>query len=130
MDPVYLFNLASKQADWLTTRQTVLSRNVANANTPGYRAQDIEPFSAAMDKAALAMKATSNMHMGVGSDSMRPVQTRNDNKNGWGVFHSGNSVNLEEEMLKAGEISRQYSLNTSIVKSFHKFILSTTRGPG
>lgn len=130
MDPVYLFNLASKQSDWLATRQSVLTRNVANANTPGYRAQDIEPFSAAMDKTALSMTATSNMHMGVGSDNLRPVHTRNDMKNSWGVFYSGNSVNLEEEMLKAGEVSRQYSLNTSIVRSFHKFILSSARGPG
>lgn len=130
MDPVYLFDLASKQANWLTARQSVLTRNVANANTPGFRAQDIEPFSAMMEKTALSMTATSNMHLGVGGDHLSTARTRNDMKNGWGVFHSGNSVNLEEEMLKAGEVSRQYSLNTSIVKSFHKFILSSARGPG
>ncbi|MFT0893106.1 flagellar basal body rod protein FlgB [Pseudochelatococcus sp. G4_1912] len=130
MDPIFLFDLASKQANWLTSRQAVLSRNVANANTPGFRAQDIEPFSATMDKTALEMTATSSSHLGTSSDNLRTARPRNDTKNNWGVFHSGNSVNIEEEMLKAGEVSRQYSLNTSIVKSFHKFILTSARGPG
>lgn len=130
MDPVFLFGLASKQASWLTARQAVLARNVANANTPGFRAQDMEPFSATLDKTALELATTAPDHLSLRADQMRAAHPHSNRREGWGIYHSGNSVNVEEELLKAGEVSRQYSLNTSIVKSFHKFVLSSARGPG
>lgn len=128
MDPVFLFDLASKKANWLTTRQAVLSRNVANANTPGFRAQDIEPFSATLDKTALSLARTSADHLALQPDQMRAARpSPNNGRDGWGVYHSGNSVNIEEELLKAGEVSRQYGETTAILKSFHKFVLSSAR---
>lgn len=131
MDPVFLFDLASKKANWLTTRQAVLSRNVANASTPGFRAQDIEPFSAALDKTALSLVTTSKDHFPLRPDQARAARpTPASGKDGWGVYHSGNSVNIEEELLKAGEVSRQYGETTAIVKSFHKFVLSSARIQG
>ncbi len=30
--------------------------------------------------------------------------------------------------MKAGEIAREYSLNTSIVKAFHRMMLSVAKG--
>ena len=62
--PVYLFDLASRQAQWLAARQTTISGNVANANTPGYRARDVEPFADVLDKTKLAMAATNTGHIG------------------------------------------------------------------
>jgi flagellar basal-body rod protein FlgB len=41
--------------------------------------------------------------------------------------HSGNSVSLEQEMLKAGDINRDYSLNTAIVKSFHRMFMTSLK---
>jgi flagellar basal-body rod protein FlgB len=40
-----LFELMSGRARWLAERQAVLSRNVANADTPGFRALDLAPAS-------------------------------------------------------------------------------------
>ena len=34
MQPIQLFDLASRQAEWLTIRQQVVAGNIANANTP------------------------------------------------------------------------------------------------
>lgn len=131
MEPVYLFDLASKKSDWLATRQAVLARNVANANTPGFRAQDVEPFTATLDKTALSLARTTHDHFSLQPDQMRTARpSPNNGKDGWGVYHSGNSVNIEEELLKAGEVSRQYGLTTAVVKSFHKFVLSAVRTQG
>ena len=41
---VNLFELAAKQAQWLSVRQSAIAGNVANVNTPGYHALDVEPF--------------------------------------------------------------------------------------
>ena len=40
-----LFDLADRRLAYLQHRQQVLAQNVANANTPGYRARDLEPFA-------------------------------------------------------------------------------------
>jgi flagellar basal-body rod protein FlgB len=46
----------------------------------------------------------------------------------WSTVHSGNSVSIEQEMLKAGDVSRSYSLNTNLVKSFHRMLMTVTKG--
>jgi flagellar basal-body rod protein FlgB len=122
--PVYLFELASSHSRWLALRQATVSSNVANANTPGYRAQDIEAFGKIFDANAVPLAVTSPQHMTIGT-SLRPQNTRKENS--WEVVHSGNSVSLEQEMLKAGDINRDYSLNTAIIKSFHRMFMSSTK---
>ena len=49
MTPVYLFGLASRHAQWASLRQVAISGNVANANTPGYEALDVAPFTDVMN---------------------------------------------------------------------------------
>ena len=43
------------------------------------------------------------------------------------VLPSGNSVVLENELLKAGEIHRQFELNTAIVKAFHRMLMLSSK---
>ena len=59
MGPVYLFDIASSHAQWMSLRQAAISSNVANANTPGYKAQDIEPFNKLLDAKVVATTVTS-----------------------------------------------------------------------
>ena len=125
MGPVYLFDLASSHARWLSLRQATISSNVANANTPGYRAKDIEPFSKLLDAKVVSLAVTNPKHLATETASLRPQGTRKEDS--WEVFHSGNSVSLEQEMMKAGEINRDYSLDTAIVKSFHRMFMSSTK---
>jgi flagellar basal-body rod protein FlgB len=122
--PVYLFDVASSYAQWLSLRQAAISSNVANANTPGYKGQDIEPFNKLLDAKVVSMAVTSPKHITTGT-SLRAQGTRKEDS--WDVVHSGNSVSLEQEMLKAGDINRDYSLNTAIVKSFHRMFLNSTK---
>lgn len=123
--PVYLFDLASRQANWLAARQTTVSGNIANANTPGYRAKDVEPFVDVLDRTKLMMAATDSGH--IGFDVSRPESMKVKKADTWDTVYSKNSVSLEQEMIKAGEVDRQHSLNTSIVKAFHRMMMSTVR---
>ncbi len=41
---VPLFSLLRERMSWLNARQGVLSQNVANADAPGYHAQDLKPL--------------------------------------------------------------------------------------
>lgn len=124
MGPVYLFDVASSHAQWLSLRQAAISSNVANANTPGYQAKDIEPFSKLIDTKVVPMAVTNARHITTG-ETVRAQGTRKEDS--WDVVHSGNSVSLEQEMLKAGDINRDYSLDTAIVKSFHRMFMSSAK---
>jgi flagellar basal-body rod protein FlgB len=44
------------------------------------------------------------------------------------ILHSGNTVSLEKEMAKAGEVNRAFALNTNIVKAFHRMLMASTKG--
>ena len=46
----------------------------------------------------------------------------------WDVVHSGNSVVLEQELIKAGEVNRSFALNAGITKAFHRMLMSSARG--
>ncbi len=123
--PVYLFDLGSRQAQWLAARQTTIAGNVANANTPGYRARDVEPFADVLDKTKLTTAATDDGH--IGFTPSRAEASKVKKADSWDTVYSKNSVSLEQELIKSGEISRQHSLNTSIVKSFHRMLMSSVR---
>ncbi len=126
MEPVYLFDVAAQQSRWLAVRQNAVSQNIANANTPRYSAVDVEPFEAMVQKTRLTLAATTPGHMGLSSsDALSAKPKRSDS---WSTVHSGNSVSIEQEMLKAGEISKRYSLNTNLVKSFHRMLLTVSKG--
>jgi flagellar basal-body rod protein FlgB len=40
---ISLFKALSRKMAWLADRQEVLAQNIAEANTPGYKAKDIKP---------------------------------------------------------------------------------------
>lgn len=123
MQPIQLFELTSKQAHWLTVRQSVVAGNIANANTPGYATRDVAAFEAVLSETGARMAATHPGH--IREDAMRgAVHSGVDEVD---VQPSGNSVNLPDELSKTGEIKRMYELNTGMVKAFHRMMLMTVR---
>lgn len=125
MESIQLFSLASRQAEWLSVRQTVISGNIANANTPGFRAKDVAPFDAVLQNTQLPMKATNPLHFTNSTTESYMVEQKVNE--GSATQLSGNSVELADEMMKQGSIKRDYDLNAAVVKAFNKMILMTVR---
>ncbi|MDO9416066.1 flagellar basal body rod protein FlgB [Pararhizobium sp.] len=126
MQPIQLFDLASRQAQWLAVRQNVVSGNIANVNTPGYHAKDITPFKAVLETTSTRMATTNPAHFsdnGIYASEVRDAELQDST----GVQESGNTVGLSEELMKSGEIKRDYELSTGLVKSFHRMMLMTLR---
>ncbi|RQH06841.1 flagellar basal body rod protein FlgB [Bradyrhizobium sp. RP6] len=123
--PLYLFELASSQARYLELRQSTIATNVANANTPGFRARDVEPFNKVLDgmPVRLATRSPSHMQLSAAETDTRATAK----KDSWEVVHSGNSVSLEQEMIKGSDVNRDYSMNSAIVRSFHRMVLSSAK---
>lgn len=125
MQPIQLFALASRQAEWLSVRQEVVASNIANANTPKFNAKDVVPFDTQLQSVGMQMARTNSAHMemavaGGGKVAMMDAPLANE----IGMQESGNSVSLSTEMAKTGEIKRQYDLNTQLVRSFHNMMLT------
>ena len=126
MQPIQLFELASKQSHWLTVRQSVVAGNIANANTPGYATRDVAAFEAILDQTQPQARMAATQPGHIHEDAMRGA-ARSGTFGDVDVQPSGNSVNLPEEMSKTGEIKRMYELNTGMVKAFHRMMLMTVR---
>ncbi|MCC6204069.1 MAG: flagellar basal body rod protein FlgB [Hyphomicrobiales bacterium] len=126
MDAVNLFDLASQQSRWLSVRQTAVAGNIANANTPGYGAVEVEPFESVLNNSRVALISTNPGHL-AGNVSASGFKVEQEDTGG-ALMPSKNTVVLENELLKSGEIRRGFELNTAIVKAFHRFALMTMKG--
>jgi flagellar basal-body rod protein FlgB len=116
---------------WHQERQRVLAENVANSDTPNFKPRDlVEPkFDAAGSSAggpvgSLAMMRTSAGHI---NPPGAPDTFEQDRKVGFETRPAGNSVNLEDEMLKVSANQMDYAAVTSLYsRSLH--LLKTAIG--
>lgn len=112
-----LSSLKTKLA-WLNDRQAVLSRNIANASTPGYVPQDLtQPnFSAALAEASRGgFFATTNARHMRGrplADGAARVVDKPDSQ----TSPDGNRVVVEEQMMRVAETQLQYAEATGLYK--------------
>ena len=63
MSEVYLYKLAAQRTEWLNVRQSLIAGNVSNANTPGFQAQDLQPFSSVLDHTSITMASDNPGHI-------------------------------------------------------------------
>lgn len=126
MEPVHLFDLVSRNNKWLSVRQTAVAGNIANANTPGFKAVDTEPFEKVLSRMPLELAVTQPGHMTSPEIGIPVVDVRDEEA--WDVVHSGNTVVLEQELMKASEVNRSFALNSGITRAFHRMLLMSAKG--
>lgn len=119
-----LFDIAQRHRSWLALRQSVVAENIANANTPGYGAQKVTDFAAMLDVGAVKLGATHASHISA-TNGRDPAVAEEAEPSA--VTHSGNSVEVEKELLAAGEVRGGYALNVSVVKAFNRMLQTVTR---
>jgi flagellar basal-body rod protein FlgB len=112
MDDLAILRLADAVARHSATRHRIISDNIANADTPGYKAKDIEPFQAAYERAE-PMRATREGHLG-GSDKRR-FSARPDSAIG-AVSPNGNDVALGDQMVRATKAMGTHDRATTVYK--------------
>jgi flagellar basal-body rod protein FlgB len=118
---------------WHQERQRVLAENVSNSNTPNFKPRDlVEPKfegstgTVAGSGSSLPMMRTSTSHMTTAGTN--PTFEQNP-RTGFQTRPAGNSVNLEDQMLKTSANQMDYAAVTSLYsKSLH--LLKTAIGKG
>ncbi|APO88160.1 MULTISPECIES: FlgB family protein [Rhodobacterales] len=100
-----IFSMAGQVAAHAGARQAVTAQNIANADTPGYKAQSIAPFAKAYEEAGTPVRTTRAGHLSTGGlDAAFAISDRTTEQS-----PNGNSVSLEEEMVAAVDASREHN---------------------
>ena len=133
-----LFAMLRGRLGHLTERQKVISQNVANADTARYVGHDLKPFAfqaktAMGAQGAEVMAATAAGHMQPGGGSARAgasTKYKQVRAPGSETTLNGNSVVLEEEMIKMGEARMQYDAAIGFYQKSMNMLRLAARKPG
>lgn len=128
------FGLLRTRLDQLSERQRLISENIANASTPGYRPRDLDTsgFESALAAHAgaasgPAMMRTNAMHMTPGgSPTPAHVITRDDSE----TTIDGNAVVLEDQMARAAETRMQFETGIALYQKGLELVRLAARAPG
>lgn len=121
--------LMSKALDFQSQRHLLVSSNISNLDTPGYKAKDID-FKGALREAlggdGPGVARTHPGHIGPGKDTLYSLQPE--------VFEeadparsNGNNVNVDKEMTKLAENQIAYSATVQLMTKRVSTIRSAIR---
>jgi flagellar basal-body rod protein FlgB len=136
LDDIPVFATLKSRMNYLADRQQVIAQNVANSDTPGYTPRDMKPFTLPSHGAAsplalapVAATLTSPMHMApptppASNAADKPVDSPDSE-----TTLNGNSVVLEEEMIKMGQARTDYDAAVSFYEQSLALIQSAAKLP-
>jgi flagellar basal-body rod protein FlgB len=114
-----ILSMLRTRLQWAQERQRVLAENVANADTPSYRARDLAPLKfeapAAGPSAPLtgvSLERTAPGHIAGSGQGGEPFRSKTGG--GYEVRPTGNAVNLEQEMMKVAANQMDYQAVTAL----------------
>jgi flagellar basal-body rod protein FlgB len=126
-----LFQRMSERMGWLGARQGVLAQNIANADTPHYVPHDMKAlqFVDHLNEVAPIVQArTDPMHMSGTTSRAASIDDHKTRKQ-YETAPVGNSVVLEEQMVKLADAQHSYQLMTSLYRK-HVDMLKLALGRG
>lgn len=131
-----LFGMLRERMGWLQARQGVIAQNVANADTPGYTARDLKELDfgrmvAGEGGGRLQLAATREGHIAgsaTGGSSARAFKdvAAPDSE----TTATGNSVVLEEQMMKVSQTQMDYQTATGLYAKGLSMIRMAVTGRG
>lgn len=109
-----ILSMLRTRMQWHQERQRILAENVANADTPGYRARDLSPpdFAHEVSAVSLPLARTEPGHIAAGGDG--EPRFAEDSHARYEVRPRGNAVNHEDEMLKLAGNQMDYDAVASL----------------
>ena len=119
-----LFRLLSARMGWLSQRQSILTQNIANADTPDYRPMDLKEsdfvrlakgFTGRPTRIALARTDVAHV---TGRPGARIGLDGEEQRKPYEVAPAGNAVVLEEQAQKAAGTALDYQLATNIYRKY------------
>lgn len=108
-----VIKMANAMSERAGARMGVIAKNIANADTPGFRAMDLPSFAESYHDPSLPLRATRQGHLNVSNDGSdfkaRLAKTT--------ASPNGNSVSLEQEMVKSAEVRQDHEMALAIYRN-------------
>ena len=114
-----ILSILRTRLDWAQQRQRVLAENVANSDTPNYRARDVTApkfeAPAQVTPATVSTVSLTRTESGhIGGLGLSGKTFRTETKGNYDVRPTGNAVNLEDEMMKVAANQMDYQAATAL----------------
>ncbi|MEZ5692121.1 MAG: flagellar basal body rod protein FlgB [Rickettsiales bacterium] len=131
---VPIFDAMKAKLGYLSARQGVLAQNVANADTPDYKAKDLRTpdFRRTLSKelAHVPMETTNKKHL-TGSSSGHSKFRIVNRESTYELNPTGNNVSIEEEMSKVASNYMEYQKTINLYrKSVELFKIAIGKSNG
>lgn len=111
-----IFRMAQGMATHAAARHSVIAENIANADTPAYKARDLAPFAAQV-RASDNTFTLRETRPGHGAAAAQSRTFRSMEQHDAPQSPNGNSVSLEREMVHAVETTRQHDLAINVYRN-------------
>lgn len=104
-----IFSMLRTKMQWHQERQRLLAENVANADTPHFKPQDLKPPEFGKPAPAAMMVGLARTNPGhITGMALSAERFRSDRPGGFETRPAGNAVTLEDEMLKVAANQMDY----------------------
>jgi flagellar basal-body rod protein FlgB len=108
-----LFHLAEQRLAWIDGRQRLLAQNIANADTPGWKPQDLAPFAQGLQHAQAALTLTNPMHMVAAAPAPGTLRASASER-----APDGNAVSLDDQLAKVADTETAHDLTSDLYKKY------------
>jgi flagellar basal-body rod protein FlgB len=114
-----LFGLMKAKLNYASERQSVLAQNIANADTPDYRAKDVKApdFKSVLASQGLQLVKTNAKHISPQTNAMN--MNIIERASTYEQSPTGNNVSIEEEMQRIAQNQADYETTLNL---YHKTI--------
>lgn len=130
---VPIMQMMTKKMSWLSRRTEIIAQNVANADTPGFKARDLKPvnFREMVDREAGPRNAgprlTNARHL-TGTRATLSFDTERA-PDRFETSINGNDVSLEQQLTRLGQTQLSYQATTNLYrKHLDMFRIALGRG--
>lgn len=115
----------AQRLNFLAARTSIISENIANADTPGYVARDLDA-SAFENRVSAALRVSDPRHVQAGGRTGAPAAPH-PAPDGEASL-SGNQVSIETQMMKLSATRMDYGLASSIYRKSVELVRLAVRG--
>ena len=117
LNKIPLFAMLTERLSWLNQRQQVLANNIANADTPGYKPNDLAPVN--FEKLAhdasrrITIAGTDARHLVSAARTSGPFRVT-EQKDFYEMTPTGNAVVLEEQLMKVSRTVMDHRITANL----------------
>jgi flagellar basal-body rod protein FlgB len=124
---VSTIRLLENLIDFCSLKNKVISKNIANIGTEGYKRENVE-FKSLLTEINAGLKATNKNHIKAGISAGPPYEIQQDK--GGEMLSGINNVDIDKEMSELAENTLRFKFAARKIGDYYKGIQNVIKGGG